>query len=207
MELRKRCACRLHRLRSSGQGMWRGRAGQGGRGGERRGADGGAMYLRGNARARRVPVQVDENMNFLRVYNRDLQPSKSPYDSSSDTYCKPPPTPAHDRHRSQTPQDPQQMWPGWAQSRCRCGRGGPSPGADAGGVGPVLVQMREGWAQSRSRCGAHALRGRQAAELDQIGRVAHGCAQLGALVDVKRKRPRGDAGRRCSANAYGIFCG
>ena len=138
MELRERCACRLHRLRSSGQGMWRGqgRAGRKGRGGEgrgaeRRGEDGGAMYLRGNARARRVPVQVDKNMNFLRVYNRDLQPSKSLYDSSSGRYCEPPPTPAHDRHRSQTPQDPQQMWPGWAQSRCRCGRCGPSPGADA----------------------------------------------------------------------------
>ena len=32
-------------------------------------------------------------------------------------------------------------WEGWAQSRCRCGRGGPSPGADVGGVGPVPVQI------------------------------------------------------------------
>jgi hypothetical protein len=39
---------------------------------------------------------------------------------------------------------PVQMWEGWAESRCRCGRGGPSPGADVGGVGPVPVQMWEG---------------------------------------------------------------
>jgi hypothetical protein len=38
-----------------------------------------------------------------------------------------------------------------AQSWCRCGRGGPSPGADVAGVGPVLVQMWPGWAQSRPR--------------------------------------------------------
>ncbi len=31
-----------------------------------------------------------------------------------------------------------------AQSRCRCGRDGPCPGADVGGVGPVPVQMWEG---------------------------------------------------------------
>ena len=30
------------------------------------------------------------------------------------------------------------------QSGCRCGRGGPSPGADVGGVGPVPAQMWEG---------------------------------------------------------------
>ncbi len=35
----------------------------------------------------------------------------------------------------------------------RCGRGGPSPGADVAGVGPVPVQMWPGWAQSRRRCG------------------------------------------------------
>ncbi len=34
---------------------------------------------------------------------------------------------------------PAQMWAGCA--RCRCGRGGPSPGADVGGVGPVPAQM------------------------------------------------------------------
>ena len=55
---------------------------------------------------------------------------------------------AHSRARV-----PVQMWEGWAQSRCRCGRGGPSPGAHVGGVGPVPVQMWEGWAQSRCRCG------------------------------------------------------
>ena len=39
---------------------------------------------------------------------------------------------------------PEQMWVGWAQSRCRCGRGGPSPGADVGGVGPVPAPMWPG---------------------------------------------------------------
>ena len=38
---------------------------------------------------------------------------------------------------------PVQMWQGWAQFRCRCGRGRPSPGADVAGVGPVPVQMSE----------------------------------------------------------------
>ena len=33
------------------------------------------------------------------------------------------------------------MWQGWAQSRRRCGTGGPSPGADVAGVGPVAAQM------------------------------------------------------------------
>ena len=59
---------------------------------------------------------------------------------------------------------PVQMRQGWAQSWCRCGRGGPSPGADVAGVGsvavqmwaavgPVAVQMWQGRAQSRCRCG------------------------------------------------------
>jgi hypothetical protein len=39
---------------------------------------------------------------------------------------------------------PVQMWQGWAQSRCRRGRGEPSPGADVAGVSPVLVQMWQG---------------------------------------------------------------
>ena len=42
---------------------------------------------------------------------------------------------------------------GWAQSRCRRGRGEPSPGADVARVGPVQVQISAGWAQSRCRCG------------------------------------------------------
>jgi hypothetical protein len=43
---------------------------------------------------------------------------------------------------------PVQMWQGWAQSRCRCGRGGPSADADvATGTGPVPVQMWQRWAQ------------------------------------------------------------
>jgi hypothetical protein len=39
------------------------------------------------------------------------------------------------------------------RSRCRCGRGEPSPGADMAGVGPVPMQTWQGWAQSRRRCG------------------------------------------------------
>jgi hypothetical protein len=39
---------------------------------------------------------------------------------------------------------PVQMWQGRALSRCRCGRGGPCPGADVGGVSPVPVQMWAG---------------------------------------------------------------
>ena len=47
-----------------------------------------------------------------------------------------------------------QMWQGRGQSRCRCGGGEPSPGADVGGVSPVPVQMWAGRAQSRRRWGA-----------------------------------------------------
>ena len=39
---------------------------------------------------------------------------------------------------------PVQMWAGRAQSRCRCGRGEPGPGADVAGASPVLVQMWQG---------------------------------------------------------------
>jgi hypothetical protein len=39
------------------------------------------------------------------------------------------------------------------ESRCRCGRGEPSPGAYVAVVCPVPVQMWEGRAQSRCRCG------------------------------------------------------
>jgi hypothetical protein len=43
---------------------------------------------------------------------------------------------------------------GWAAERGgRRGKGGPSPGADVGGVGPVPAQMWEGRAQSQRRCG------------------------------------------------------
>jgi hypothetical protein len=44
---------------------------------------------------------------------------------------------------------PMRMWAGWAQSRFRCGRGGPSPYADVSGVGPVPVQL---WELAKSRC-------------------------------------------------------
>ena len=40
-----------------------------------------------------------------------------------------------------------------AQSRCRCGTGGPSPGADVATVSRVPVQMWRGRAESRRRCG------------------------------------------------------
>jgi hypothetical protein len=39
---------------------------------------------------------------------------------------------------------PAQMWQAWAQSRCRCGRGEPSPGADVGWVSLVPAQMWQG---------------------------------------------------------------
>ena len=37
-----------------------------------------------------------------------------------------------------------QMWRGCAQSRCRCGSGKPSPGADVTGVRPGPVRMWAG---------------------------------------------------------------
>ncbi len=49
---------------------------------------------------------------------------------------------------------PVQMWAGWAQSRCRCGRGGPSPGDQWLAqpwlqiAGAVSAQMWQWWAQS-----------------------------------------------------------
>jgi hypothetical protein len=46
-----------------------------------------------------------------------------------------------------------QMWQGWAQSQCRCGRGGPCPGADVAGMGSVPVQMCQVQAESGCRCG------------------------------------------------------
>jgi hypothetical protein len=73
---------------------------------------------------------------------------------------------------------PAQIRQGRAQSRCGCGRGGPSPGSDEAGAGPVPAagvagvgrvpgQMRQGraqsrqqvwqgWAESRCRCRLHA---------------------------------------------------
>ncbi len=36
---------------------------------------------------------------------------------------------------------PEQMWAGRAQSRSRCGRGEPSPGADVGGASPRRMQL------------------------------------------------------------------
>ena len=46
---------------------------------------------------------------------------------------------------------PAQMWPGRAQSRCRCGRGEPSLGADVAGVSPVPAQM---WRRCRLLTGS-----------------------------------------------------
>jgi hypothetical protein len=48
---------------------------------------------------------------------------------------------------------PVQIRQGRARSRCRCGRSGPSPGADPAGAGPVSTQMWQKWAQIRCRCG------------------------------------------------------
>jgi hypothetical protein len=66
----------------------------------------------------------------------------------------------HDRHivRVDRPVDwrlhrSARMCHGWAQSRRRCGRGAPSPGADVAQVGAVPVQMWQGCAESRCRCG------------------------------------------------------
>ncbi len=48
---------------------------------------------------------------------------------------------------------PVQRWQGRAQSRCRGGRGEPSPGAEVAAVSPVPVQSWQGRAQSRCRVG------------------------------------------------------
>ena len=47
---------------------------------------------------------------------------------------------------------PAQMCQGWAESRRRCARGGPSPGADVPGASRVLAQMWQARAESRRRC-------------------------------------------------------
>jgi hypothetical protein len=52
------------------------------------------------------------------------------------------------------------MWVGPAQSRCRCGRGGPSPGADVAGVSAVSAQMWRGRAQFQGRCGRGCVKSR-----------------------------------------------
>ncbi len=44
------------------------------------------------------------------------------------------------------------MWEPWAQSRCGCGRGEPSPGADVGLVRPVPVQLWEGEPSPDCKC-------------------------------------------------------
>jgi hypothetical protein len=38
---------------------------------------------------------------------------------------------------------PVQMWQGWAQSRCRCGSGEPTPGVDVVGLSPLPVQDQQ----------------------------------------------------------------
>jgi hypothetical protein len=48
---------------------------------------------------------------------------------------------------------PVHMWQGRAQSRCTCGKGEPSPGADVARASPVPAQMWQGRAQSRCTCG------------------------------------------------------
>ena len=45
------------------------------------------------------------------------------------------------------------MWEALAESRRRCGRVEPGPGADVAGASPVPVQMWQGRAKSWCRCG------------------------------------------------------
>jgi hypothetical protein len=71
---------------------------------------------------------------------------------------------------------PAQMWAGGAQSRRRCGRGEPSPGADVGGGSPVPAQMWAGGAQSRRRCGR------------SFGRFVHSSHPVPSVSDLALRR-------------------
>jgi hypothetical protein len=64
------------------------------------------------------------------------------------------PLPRRTQRRSLQARGPGAVWQGRAQSRCRCGRGEPSPGADVAGVSPVPVPMWRGQkaAQYLGRC-------------------------------------------------------
>jgi hypothetical protein len=99
---------------------------------------------------------------------------------------------------------PVQMGQGSAQSRGRWGRGGPSPGADVAGVGPVSGQMGQGWARSRGRCGRGGPNARQAARPllwarieagdEASGRGSHG---RNSLLTEEPQRRRGGHSSRC----------
>ena len=70
-----------------------------------------------------------------------------------------------------------QMWEGRPQSRCRCGRGEPSLGADVAGASPVPVQMwavGEHLAAKRVRVGGFGVDVDRAREVvDGVPEVAH----------------------------------
>jgi hypothetical protein len=76
------------------------------------------------------------------------------------------------------------------KSRCRCGRGEPSPGADVAGVSPVPVQMWQGRGQSRCRCGkVEASPGADVAGVSPVP-VRGGGAMLAAVAGARRHRAR-----------------
>jgi hypothetical protein len=84
-----------------------------------------------------------------------------------------------------------QMWQAWAQSRCRCGRRGPSPGADVAGV-----RIRSCTDESA------ALRTASAVGADGVVRAAvHGVASrsrqrrigAGVLITTGRRHATSDA--------------
>jgi hypothetical protein len=87
---------------------------------------------------------------------------------------------------------PAQMWPATVsapaaearQSRCRCGRAESSPGADAGGVSPVPVQMRPGCAKSWGRCGREKTEAPPTHGLEPRGDVRY---TLRDLAGVRRR--------------------
>ncbi len=75
-----------------------------------------------------------------------------------------------------------QMWQGCAQSRCRCGWGAPSLGADVGGVGPVSgdSSVCGPWLLSSpfQACSRHT-HGRAGGECEREGRVLEYSQQAG----------------------------
>jgi hypothetical protein len=61
--------------------------------------------------------------------------------------------------RARASRVPAQMWQGGAQSRRRCGRGEPSPGADVAGGSPVPAQMWAGVSEPSTAFGGRRFRG------------------------------------------------
>ncbi len=86
---------------------------------------------------------------------------------------------------------PVQMWLGWAQSQCRCGRGEPSPGADVCGIRgtecAVALHAVDKVARERAS-------GRARVDTESVRCLAHA-----ALGEARRSRPTEQAdgaGRR-----------